>query len=41
MGTTCAATFEGFLADATHLDHVRPPTLHAYHSEFSPAVVER
>jgi integrase len=35
VGTTLAATYEGFLADAHYLDHLRPHTLRAYRYELA------
>jgi site-specific recombinase XerD len=41
MGSTLAATFESFLADALHLDHLRPHTLRAYRYELARAARDR
>jgi hypothetical protein len=37
---TLAATYDGFLADATHLDHLRPHTLCTYRYELALAAAE-
>lgn len=40
MGATLATCYEGFLADAEHLDHLRPHTLRAYRYELALAGVD-
>ncbi len=40
MEPTLGATYEGFLADATHLDHLRPNTLRAYRYELALAAID-
>jgi hypothetical protein len=35
MVTALAQIYEGFLADAAHLDHLRPHTLRAYRYELA------
>jgi site-specific recombinase XerC len=40
MAATLAATYDGFLADATHLDHLRPHTLRVYRYELALATAD-
>jgi len=41
VATTLARTYEGFLADAAHLDQLRPHTLRAYRYELALAADPR
>ncbi len=40
MGATRAATYDAFLADAAHLDQLRPHTLRAYRYELALAAAD-
>lgn len=40
MEPTLGTTYEGFLADATHLDHLRPNTVRAYRYELALAAAD-
>ncbi len=40
MGPTLATTYEQFLADAAHLDRLRPHTLRAYRYELAAAATD-